>query len=115
MTDKNCPKCKTIFKFPSFLKTHITNSVRCKLNDIEINDFYKTIEELKTKTFNCKHCKSSFSRNATLLYHNKNSKCGKSQQIITKNVKQIIITKKELDKITLEDAKKLIRTQNLIH
>ena len=33
MENKTCPKCNTIFKFPSFLKIHITNSVRCKLND----------------------------------------------------------------------------------
>ena len=43
------------------------------------------------------------------------TKCGKSQEIIEKNVKHIIITKKELDNITLKDAKKIIKTQNLIH
>ena len=113
MTDKTCPKCKTIFKFPSFLKTHITNSVRCKLNDIEINDFYKTIEELKTKTFNCKHCKSSFSRNATLLYHNKNSKCGKLHKDIQSNIISQVLTTEEIDNITLEEARNLLRYKNV--
>ena len=118
-TDRTCTKCKTIFKYPSFLQTHMKESVRCKFSEKELIDFNKTVDELKTNTntnnFKCNHCNSSFTRNATLVYHNKNSKCGKSQQIITKNVKQIIITKKELDNITLEDAKKFIRTQNLIH
>ena len=113
MTDRTCPKCETIFKFPSFLKTHITNSVRCKLNDIEINDFYKTIEELKTKTFNCKHCKSSFSRNATLLYHNKNSKCGKLHKDIQSNIISQVLTTEEIDNITLEEARNLLRHKNV--
>ena len=113
MADRTCPKCNTTFKFPSFLKTHITNSVRCKLNEIEIIDFYKTIKESKTNTFNCKHCKSSFTRNATLLYHNKNSKCGKSHQNIQTNVISRILTTEEIDNITLEEAKNLLRNQNV--
>lgn len=115
IVDRTCTKCKTMFKYPSFLQTHMKESARCKFSEIELNDFNKTIEESKDNKFTCNHCKSSFTRNATLIYHNKNSKCGKSQQIITKNVKQIIITKKELDNITLEDAKKLIRNHNLIY
>ena len=112
MVDRTCPKCNTIFKFPSFLKTHITNSVRCKLNEIEITDFYKTIEESKTKTFNCKHCKSSFTRNTTLLYHNKNSKCGKLHKDSQTNVVTRILTTDEIDNITLEEARNLLRKQN---
>ena len=114
-TDRTCTKCKTIFKYPSFLQTHMKESARCKFSEIELTNFNKTIQESKDNKFTCNHCKSSFTRNATLIYHNKNSKCGKSQQIITKNVKQIIITKKELDNITLEDAKKFIRNHNLIY
>lgn len=113
--DRTCTKCKTIFKYPSFLQTHMKESARCKFSEIELTNFNKTIEESKDNKFTCNHCKSSFTRNATLVYHNKNSKCGKSQQIITKTVKQIIITKTELDNITLEDAKKLIRNHNLIY
>ena len=88
LKSKYCHKCKTIFKYPSFLKNHITNSVRCKLNEIELIDFYKTIEESKTNTFNCKHCKSSFTRNSTLLFHNRNSKCGKEQLYKKNKVKK---------------------------
>ena len=113
--DRTCTKCKTIFKYPSFLQTHMKESARCKFSEIELTNFNKTIEESKDNKFTCNHCKISFTRNATLIYHNKNSNCGKSQQIITKNVKQIIITKKELDNITLEDAKQLIRNHNFIH
>jgi hypothetical protein len=117
--DRTCTKCKTIFKYPSFLQTHMKESVRCKFSEKELINFNKTVDELKIITnnnnFTCNHCKSSFTRNATLVYHNKNSKCGKSQQIIENNVKKIIITKTELDNITLEDAKKLIRNHNLIY
>ena len=113
MADRTCPKCKTVFKFPSFLKTHIKYSVRCKLNDIEITDFYKTIDESKTNKFNCSHCKNSFTRNATLVYHNKNSKCGKLQQHIQTNIRNRVLTPEEIDNITLEEARNLLRQQNV--
>ena len=116
MIDRTCPKCNTIFKFPSFLKTHIKESVRCKLKAIEIKDYYKTVDESKIKTtnkFNCNNCKSSFTRNATLLYHNKNSKCGKSHQDIQTNVRTRVLTTEQIDNITLEEAKNLLRNQNV--
>jgi hypothetical protein len=47
-------------------------SVRCKFSEIELTNFNKTIEESKDNKFTCNHCKSSFTRNATLIYHNKN-------------------------------------------
>ena len=113
MADRTCPKCNNIFKYPSFLKTHIKESARCKLTDIEITNFYKTVDELKTNIFKCNHCKSSFTRNATLLYHNKNSKCGKSQQHIQANIKPKALTATEIDNISLEEAKNLLRQQNV--
>jgi hypothetical protein len=129
LKSKYCPKCKTIFKYPSFLKNHITNSVRCKLNEIELIDFYKTIEESKTNTFNCKHCKSSFTRNSTLLFHNINSKCGKEQlykknkvittePILEVEVKIIEVkiinsfTNENIPNISFNDFKKILDTDN---
>ena len=44
MADRTCVKCKTKFRYPSTLKTHLENSSRCSISQEEINIFFSTFE-----------------------------------------------------------------------
>ena len=75
MADRTCPKCKNKFRFPSLLKTHLKESVRCGISDSEISNLYNAINEEKINNNRnnkcvCTHCNSSFTRNSSLLLHN---------------------------------------------
>ena len=128
LKSKYCPKCKTIFKYPSFLKTHLQNSVICGLNKEELESFYNNLNEekiiinIKNNKFVCKHCDSNFTRNATLLFHKKNSKCGKEQLyknnkvITTQPILEVKIinsfTNESIPNISFNDLKKILDTDN---
>jgi hypothetical protein len=128
LKSKYCPKCKTIFKYPSFLKTHLQNSVICGLNKEELEIFYNNLNEekkiinIKNNKFVCKHCDSNFTRNATLLFHNINSKCGKEQLyknnkiITTQPILEVKIinsfTNESIPNISFNYLKKILDTDN---
>ena len=120
-TDRKCVYCNHQFKYPSYLKNHLKISYHCKT----ISENTKTdnnnvsnenvSNEVNNSILECIKCNKQFKNKKAKTRHLQETKCGKSQEIIEKNVKHIIITKKELDNITLKDAKKIIKTQNVIH
>lgn len=119
MADRTCPKCKNKFRFPSLLKTHLKESVRCGISDSEISNLYNAINEEKINNNRnnkcvCTHCNSSFTRNSSLLLHNKTSKCGKSQQSLLALARPTALTVEYVDNITsLEEAKNIIKNNIL--
>ena len=42
--DRTCIKCKTKFRYPSTLKTHLESSSRCSISPEEINNFFLRIK-----------------------------------------------------------------------
>ena len=104
MSIKSCPKCKTIFKYPSVLKAHMKNAFHCLTSDEEIEIYFNTHKQPK-KIIECSYCKISFSRNADLTRHNLKSKCGKIQE-----AKHIELTS-GISKLTLEQIKLLYPNQ----
>ena len=119
MADRTCPKCKNKFRFPSLLKTHLKESVRCGINESEISNLYNAINEEKINNNRnnkcvCIHCNSSFTRNSSLLLHNKTSKCGKLQQSLQVLARPTALTVEYVDNITsLEEAKNIIKNNIL--
>ena len=112
MADKTCPSCKTIFKYPSFLKNHLKSSARCKLDDDKYNEFILKSKQI-IKIIKCEICEKSFSRKSTMLNHQDNSQCGKL--ILEKtNLIQIQLTKEELDKIIDNRIQQQIQQQQQI-
>lgn len=117
--DKTCPKCNTIFKYPSFLKTHLKESARCKINNEDIVKYFDNVKnninsnpiqnpnEIDIKKTKCNDCGSSFTRNSSINLHNKISKCGKLQklklQLINKGIGSLTIN--ELNLIRQEKEK----------
>ena len=111
MADKTCPSCKTIFKYPSFLKNHLKSSARCKLDDDKYNEFILKSKQI-IKIIKCEICEKSFSRKSTMLNHQDNSQCGKL--ILEKtNLIQIQLTKEELDKIIDNRIQQQIQQQQI--
>ena len=104
MSIKSCPKCKTIFKYPSVLKAHMKNAFHCLTSDEEIEIYFNTHKQPK-KIIECSYCKISFSRNTDLTRHNLKSKCGKIQE-----AKHIELTS-GISKLTLEQIKLLYPNQ----
>ena len=101
MIDRTCPKCNVVFKYPSFLKSHLKESARCKINSEDIflffNNIIKDKKQNKIQTDDklqdedkseaictvqgkgktiCNECGSSFTRHSSLNLHKKKSKCG---------------------------------------
>jgi hypothetical protein len=115
MTDKTCSKCNTIFKYPSLLKIHLKNSARCKLNTPELEVFINNLSTTKNNDIVCIQCNKKFTKTSSLVFHNKNSKCGKAQHVLQTVVRPKIITQEEIDNITtLEEAKNIIKNQNIL-
>ena len=104
MSIKSCPKCKSIFKYPSVLKAHMKNAFHCLTSDEEIEIYFNTHKQPK-KIIECSYCKISFSRNADLTRHNLKSKCGKIQE-----AKHIELSS-GISKLTLEQIKLLYPNQ----
>ena len=74
-SDRTCPKCNYIFKFPNMLKKHFRNSFHCLLNEDEIKLFFNPV----INTIKCDICLKEFSQKCSLLRHKRNIKCSKSQ------------------------------------
>jgi len=62
-----CPKCKSEFKYPSFLKRHLEVSSRCSMTIEEIKSFFKPI----VNSINCIKCNKIYSRKSSLNMHQK--------------------------------------------
>ena len=139
MTDRTCPKCNVVFKYPSFLKSHLKESARCKINSEDIVLFFNNIikdkkqskiqtediiqtegksqvkikSEVEGKT-KCNECGSSFTRHSSLNLHKKKSKCGKLQSA-KELVKNEGIEKLDFKKISLlypDIAEQIKKLQN---
>ena len=74
MADRSCPTCNYIFEYPSRLKKHFTNVVKCKKTNIEIEDYFATIYN-PNPIIKCSYCNKEFSRKDSLNRHMKTSKC----------------------------------------
>ena len=99
MSDRTCPKCKTVFKYPSLLKTHMKNVFHCITSDDNIEKYIKSIKLDKTNS--CEKCSKSFTRNTDLTRHKLKSKCGKLE--IAKQIEK----QHGLNKLTIEQLKLL--------
>jgi hypothetical protein len=109
MATKTCPRCKTEFKYTSYLKRHLLTSASCSISVEEVENIIVS----KNSDIICSHCNKKFTKISCLSIHNKNSKCGKLQQSLQVLVKPRIITQEEIDNITtLEEAKNIIKNQN---
>ena len=112
MADKTCPTCKNTFKYPSVLKTHLSSSSRCKLDDDKYEEFILNHKNPK-KIIKCEICLKDFTRQSSKLRHQDNSQCGKL--ILEKtNLIQIQLTKEELDKIIDNRIQQQIQQQQQI-
>ena len=111
MADKTCPTCKNTFKYPSVLKTHLSSSSRCKLDDDKYEEFILNHKNPK-KIIKCEICLKDFTRQSSKLRHQDNSQCGKL--ILEKtNLIQIQLTKEELDKIIDNRIQQQIQQQQI--
>ena len=99
MSDRTCPKCKTVFKYPSLLKNHMKTVYHCITSDDTIDKYIKSIK-LDKKNI-CNNCAQSFTRNSDLTRHKLKSKCGKLE--IAKQIEK----KDGLNKLTIEQLKLL--------
>jgi hypothetical protein len=118
MSQIQCPKCNTNYKFISILIRHLKTSSRCKSSEEEIINISNKINNVSineniniNKNINineninddkiCNNCKYIFTKKSSLTYHQLNSKCGKLQKA------KLIAQTKGLDKLTLEQIKLL--------
>jgi len=103
MSDRTCPKCKSVFKYPSLLKIHMKNAFHCITSDANIEKHINSIKLDKTNI--CINCEKSFTRNSDLTRHKINSKCGKFT--LAKHVEKNF----GFNKLTIEQLK-LLYPQN---
>lgn len=101
MSDRICFKCDQEFKYPSFLKTHLKTSSRCRLTDEEYENFINP-----KKQFICNKCNKNFCNNSSLTRHCKTSKC--AQSIPTQNNKLNDITIGQINELNPELAKNIL-------
>jgi hypothetical protein len=81
MSDRSCPTCKHVFKYPSLLKIHFKNSYHCLLEDDKINNYFTNINVnlININTYKCDKCLHNFTNIKALNRHKKETKCGKTQ------------------------------------
>jgi len=77
MSDRTCPKCKMIFQYPSILKRHFQLSVRCCISEEDIDKFFNP----NKYKLCCTKCNKVFTRSDSLLRHNNESKCSRTNPI----------------------------------
>ena len=82
MSDRTCPKCTTLFQYPSLLKRHFKTSSRCAISDAEIDKFFNPDKNI----YKCKKCNKVFTRKSSLNRHDIETKCSKSTNSITANI-----------------------------
>ena len=111
MATKTCPRCKTEFKYTSYLKRHLLTSASCAISVEEVENIIVS----KNTDIICSHCNKKFTKVSCLSVHNKNSKCGKSQQALQTIARPTALTVEYVDNITsLEEAKNIIKNNILI-
>lgn len=74
MTDRTCPKCQMICQYPSILKRHFQTSVRCCISEEDIDKFFNP----NKYNISCSKCNKTFTRNESLIRHNRQSKCSRN-------------------------------------
>lgn len=80
MSDKTCPKCLTVYKYPHMLKTHFTNTYHCKKTNDEIKEFFILNKVKKNNDlYKCSKCIKDFPNIKSLKRHIKETVCGKSK------------------------------------
>ncbi len=88
MSNYTCPKCKDNFKYPSLLKRHLQQSVRC----VSTNEFISNLfvennnivnvnidNIIESPLFMCNDCKSEFKYKTSLYKHKRISRCSKTK------------------------------------
>jgi hypothetical protein len=91
MSDRTCPKCNLVFKFPSILKAHFKNSFHCVKSDEEIETYMTENIIPKDIIYNnikCDYCNTQFSQISSLNRHNKDSKCAKNIKDSDKKIRK---------------------------
>ena len=91
MSDRTCPKCNLVFKFPSILKAHFKNSFHCVKNDEEIETYMTENiipKEVIYNNIKCDYCNTQFSQISSLNRHNKDSKCAKNIKDSDKKIRK---------------------------
>ena len=82
MSDKTCPKCLTVYKYPHMLKQHFTNTYHCKKTTDEIKEFFILNKVKKNNDlYKCNKCIKDFPNIKSLKRHSKETVCGKSKII----------------------------------
>ena len=84
MSNNICYKCNIKFKFPSMLKTHFRRSYHCLLSEEEILNFFNNINNNNNNK--CIKCNKIFKNIQAHKRHLKETKCGKSQEVIPNNI-----------------------------
>ncbi len=80
MTDKTCPKCLTVYKYPHMLKQHFTNTYHCKKTTDEIKEYFIVNKVKKNNDlYKCSKCIKDFPNLKSLKRHCKETVCGKSK------------------------------------
>ena len=100
-----CHKCESDFKYLSILKRHLNMSSRCKTSKDEITNIINTINtniiNNRNTLIKCNDCNTIFTKNSSLKFHQKNSKCGKIQ------IAKSILTKDGVSKLSMNQIKLL--------
>jgi hypothetical protein len=82
MSDRTCPTCLNIYRYPSMLKTHFENVYHCKKTIDEVTAFFILNKENKSNNeYKCNKCSKSFKNIKALNRHSKETVCGKSQTV----------------------------------
>jgi len=82
-SDRICPNCKYEFKYPSLLKAHFRKAYHCLLSEEAITLFFNDKISIPNKQINkCQKCKTQFKNRQAYIRHHKETKCGKSQNLI---------------------------------
>ena len=96
MSNKTCPKCLTVYKYPHMLKQHFKNTYHCKKTTDEITEFFILNKVKKNNDlYKCGKCNKDFTNIKALNRHSKETVCGKStitqisSIVVTNNTKII--------------------------
>ena len=115
MSDRKCVHCNHLFKYPSYLKNHLKISYHCKTisenikTDNENTNNENIINEVNDTILECIKCNKQFKNKKAKTRHLQETKCGKSQLVITKNIIEEL-TVEDVENIkSLEEAKSIMK------
>jgi len=119
MSDRTCPTCSSAFKYPSFLKKHLENTIHCKKTHIEINDIMISIKNKEinndNNNNNCIFCNKNFKRKDNYKKHINKSNCSKyyiKQNNLQSQLKETLVNLTEENiKHVLNESNKLLKEQ----